>query len=99
MTSSIDDLTVEYVENGVTTVKVLDKVILTRGAWCTILFKIQTWNRTKQSYAPPSFTIRRYQKRGEEYKQRSKFTISSEDQAGKIIQALQNWLNKDEKGG
>lgn len=93
MTDSIDDLSVEYVEDGVTTIKQLDKIILSKGGWCTILFKIQTWNRSKQDYGPVSFTIRRYQKRGGEYKQRSKFNISSSEQAKKIIEALTKWID------
>ena len=94
MASSIDDITVEYVEDGVTTVKELDKVILTKGAWCTIVFKIETWNRAKQAYNPTSYTIRRYQKRGGEFKQRSKFNISSDDQAQKIIDVLTHWIRE-----
>ncbi|WP_032074951.1 hypothetical protein [Coxiella burnetii] len=94
MAESVDDLTVEYVEDGVVTLKELDKVILTKGAWCTILFKIQTWNRSKQEYNPVSYTIRRYQKRSGELKQRSKFTISSNDQAQKIIDTLSKWMSE-----
>lgn len=95
MSESIDDLTAEYVEDGVTTVKQLDKVVLSKGTWCTILFKVQNWNRTKQAYGPTSYSIRRYQKRGGEYKQRSKFNISSADQAQKIIDALMKWMKED----
>ena len=42
MSDKIEDLTIDYVEDGVKTVKELDKVILTKGAWCTILFKFQS---------------------------------------------------------
>ena len=41
MAETIDELTVEYVEDDITTVKELDKVILTKGAWSTIIYKIQ----------------------------------------------------------
>ncbi|MBW5802729.1 hypothetical protein FIV31_04240 [Coxiella endosymbiont of Ornithodoros amblus] len=94
MVESVDDLSVEYVEYGVVTLKELDKVVLTKGAWCTILFKIQTWSRSKQEYNPVSYTIRRYQKRNGEFKQRSKFTISSNDQAQKIIDTLSKWISE-----
>jgi hypothetical protein len=93
--SDIDDITVEYVEDGVVTLKELDKVILTRGAWTTILFKVQSWSRTKESYDPMSYTIRRYQKRGGEFKQRSKFNISNKEQAEKIIAALSKWMQEE----
>jgi len=98
MTDTIDDLTVEYVEDGITTIKELDKIILTRGAWSTILFKIQTWNRTKEAYDPISYTIRRYQKRAGEFKQRSKFNISSKEQAQKIIDGLSKWIAESNDG-
>lgn len=95
MAEKIEDLTIEYIEDGVTTIKELDKVILTKGAWCTILYKFQSWNRSKEAYNPTSYSIRRYQKRNGAYQQRSKFNISSTDQANKIITALQTWMASD----
>lgn len=93
--SSIDDITITYQENGITTVKELDKCILSKGAWTTILFRYQEWDQQKQLYGPVKFTIRRYQKRQNEYWQKSKFNISSEEQARKIISALTDWLEAD----
>ncbi len=97
MAESIDDLTVEYIEDGVKTIQELDKVVLTKGAWCTIIYKIQNWNRAKQEYNPVSYTIRRYQKRSGEYQQRSRFNISSKDQAEKIIETLSKWVKESEE--
>ena len=94
MVQKVEDLTIEYNDNGVITMKELDKVILSKGTWATIIFKYQDWNRQKQEYGPAKFTIRRYQKKGGEYRQQSKFTISSEDQAQKIIEALQKWTKE-----
>jgi hypothetical protein len=87
-----EDLTVDYMEDGHLVSKQLDKVILTKGAWSTIIFRYQDWDRRKEEYGPDKFSIRRYQKRGGEYQQKSKFNISSRDQAQKIIDALQTWL-------
>jgi hypothetical protein len=92
MSSDINDLTVQYEEDGVVTVKELDKVILSKGAWSTIIFRYQDWDRQKNQYGPDKFTIRRYQKRGGQYMQKSKFNISSRDQARGIIEALENWM-------
>ncbi|MGD2074592.1 MAG: hypothetical protein PVI91_05265 [Gammaproteobacteria bacterium] len=92
MSSDINDLTVQYEEDGVVTVKELDKVILSKGAWSTIIYRYQDWDRQKNQYGPDKFTIRRYQKRGGQYMQKSKFNISSRDQARGIIEALENWL-------
>lgn len=92
MAETIDELTVEYVDDGVVTTKELDKVVLTKGAWSTILFRYQDWDRRKEEYGPEKYTIRRYQKRNGEYRQQSKFNISSKDQAKQLIEALQTWI-------
>jgi hypothetical protein len=89
---TIDELTVEYTEDGVMTTKELDKVVLTKGAWSTILFRYQDWDRKKEEYGPEKYTIRRYQKRNGEYRQQSKFNISSKDQAKQLVEALQTWI-------
>jgi hypothetical protein len=92
MATTVDELTVTYEENGIETVKELDKQVLTKGAWSTIIFRYQDWDRQKEQYGPDKYTIRRYQKRNGEYQQKSKFNISSKDQAEKIIEALQGWI-------
>jgi hypothetical protein len=94
MSERAEDLTVSYSEDGIETTRELDKVILSKGSWTTILFRYQDWNRGKQEYGPDKYTIRRYQKRNGEYQQKSKFNISSKDQAEKIIEALQNWIKQ-----
>ncbi|MDO5484584.1 MAG: hypothetical protein Q4F27_06705 [Desulfovibrionaceae bacterium] len=92
MNETIDDLTVEYEENGQILIKELDKVVLSKGAWSTILFRYQEWRPESSDYGPDKYVIRRYKKMGGEYRQQSKFTISSADQARKIVDALQGWL-------
>jgi muconolactone delta-isomerase len=76
------------------TVKELDKVILTKGAWATVMFRYQDLDRKSGDFGPDKYTIRRYQKRNGEYSQRSKFNISSRDQAEQIVAALTKWTNE-----
>ncbi len=92
MSSEIDELTVQYEEDGLVTVKELDKKVLTKGAWSTIIYRYQDWDRKKEEYGKDKYTIRRYQKRGGQYMQKSKFNISSQDQARSIIEALEGWM-------
>lgn len=94
MAATIDELTVSYTEDGIETVKELDKVVLTRGAWSTIIFRLQDWDRKKECYGPDKYSIRRYQKRNGEYVMRSKFVISSKDQALQLIDVLQKWMHE-----
>ncbi|QKT05029.1 hypothetical protein HUS23_09355 [Ectothiorhodospiraceae bacterium 2226] len=91
MASDAEALTVAYSEDGVELVKELDKVILTKGAWATVIFKYQDLDRQSNEYGPSRYTIRRYQKRNGVYTQKSKFNISSDDQARALIAALQKW--------
>ncbi len=92
MSEEIDELTVQYEEDGLVTVKELDKKVLTKGAWSTIIYRYQDWDRRKEVYGADKFTIRRYQKRNGQYSQKSKFNISSKDQARSIIEALEEWM-------
>ncbi|WP_316368210.1 hypothetical protein [Candidatus Thiodiazotropha sp. CDECU1] len=94
MASTPEELSVTYSEDGIDVVKELDKVVLSKGAWTTIIFRYQDWDRAKQLYGADKFTIRRYQKRSGEYMQKSKFNISSKDQAKGIIEALQKWTEE-----
>jgi hypothetical protein len=95
MASNVNELTIQYEEDGTIVIKELDKKILSSGAWATIIYKYRQWERTKESYGGERFTIRR--KVNDEYRQQAKFNISSIDQAKKIIDALQHWI--DESAG
>ena len=94
MAETVEDLTVSYTEDGIETSKELDKVILSKGSWTTIVFRYQDWDKAKEVYGPDKFTIRRYQKRAGEYRQQSKFNLSSRAQAEGLIKALQGWLGE-----
>lgn len=89
---TIDELTVEIEENGQIVVRELDKEILSRGAWTTILFRYQEFQPETGDYGPDRYIIQRYRKSGGEYRRQSKFKISSPGQAKKIIDTLGRWL-------
>lgn len=95
MATTPDELTISYTEGDIETVKELDKVILSKGAWTTILYRYQDWNRSKGEYNADKYSIRRYQKRNGEYMPKSKFNISSKDQAKGIIEALNKWIDEE----
>ncbi|RTZ58022.1 MAG: hypothetical protein DSZ33_06655 [Gammaproteobacteria bacterium] len=92
MAETVEELTVSWKEGDIETVRELDKKILTKGAWTTIIYRYQDWNNAKGEYGPDKFTIRRYQKRDGAYQPKSKFNISSEKQARQVIDALSEWL-------
>jgi hypothetical protein len=92
MSENVDELTVNYEEDGVLVVKELDKEVLTKGSWATLLFRYQEFDQAKGEFGPDKFTIRRYQKRNGQYQAKAKFNISSVAQAEKIVETLSRWL-------
>ena len=94
MADKVEDLTVAYSEGGTEIVRELDKAILSKGAWATVLFRYREWEPAKQQFGPEKYSIRRYQKRGGEFRQQSKFNISSRAQAEALIGALRKWLDE-----
>ncbi|MEW6601879.1 MAG: hypothetical protein AB1499_12980 [Nitrospirota bacterium] len=96
MASDVNDITINFEEDNILKVKELDKVILSKGAWATIIFKYRQWDAKNEKYGHDCYSIRRYQKRNDNYSQKSKFNISSREQATKIIDALQKWMQEPE---
>lgn len=89
---SLDELTVNYEENGILKVKELEKTVLSKGAWVTVMFSYQEWSPKDEDYGPKKATIRRYKKVSGAYRQQSKFNISSGKQALMISQILGDWF-------
>lgn len=94
MSEDVEALTVQYEEDGVVLVEELDKEILSKGAWTTILFRYRNRNKTTGDYGNDMYTIRRYQKRQGSYIPKSKFNISSPQQAQKIVAVLTRWIEE-----
>lgn len=96
MAEHIDELTIAYEEDGVEVIKEIDKAILSKGAWSTIIYRYIQWEKAKDAYSKDRYSIRRYQKRMGSYQLKSKFNISSPEQAQKVIDILAQWLNKED---
>jgi hypothetical protein len=95
MSATIEDLTVNYEEDGVQVTKETGKEILSKGAWTTILFRYQNLDKGSGDFGKNMYTIRRYQKRQGEYAVKSKFNISSTEQAKKIVDTLSQWIAEE----
>ncbi len=95
MTNTIDSLTIAFQEGDLEKTRELDKYVLSKGAWTTIMYSYQDWDASKQVFGPVKYSIRRYQKRNDQYWQKSKFNISSPAQAQKIVEILSAWLAVD----
>ena len=89
--STVDDLTIAFEDDGIELCKEIDKAVLSKGAWATVIFKYQDWNSSKGEYDQPKMSLRRYRKIKGQYKQQSKFNISSMKQARALTSVLQDW--------
>lgn len=92
MAQRVEDLTVSYEEDGRPVVQELDKEILSKGAWATVLFRYRQMDNKTGELGEEKYVIRRYRKMGGEYKPQSKFNISSKKQARHIVDALSRWI-------
>lgn len=93
MATTVDEITINFEEDGVLLCKEVTKEILTKGTWATIMFKYQDLDKATGEYKAPKISIRRYQKRNGEYKTMSKFNLSSIAQAQKVCEILKKWTD------
>lgn len=96
MSATVEELTINYEEDGKLLVKETGKVVLTKGAWTTILYRYNNWKPAIEDFDKDMYTIRRYQKRDGQYMPKSKFNISSKKQATQIVEALNTWIAEEE---
>jgi hypothetical protein len=95
MAERIEDITINYEnESGEQVVKELDKEILTRGSWTTIMFMYQDLDPKTGRFGDPKVTIRRYRKSGTQFRQQSKFNITGRKQALKVARILSKWFGE-----
>lgn len=97
MSEAIDQLTVNWEEDGELRVKELKRHVLSKGAWATVMFLYQDFDKKANEFRPPKITIRRYRKRNDQYIYQSKFNISSEAQGREIARIIEEWYPSEEK--
>jgi hypothetical protein len=99
MAEIIDEISVDWKdENGQHLVRQVKKEVLTSGAWSTIMFMYQDLDKKTGEFGPKKIRVARYQKRAGKFIPKSKFNISSANQAKRIMEIIQNWLPEmDEK--
>ena len=92
MASDIDELTIQYEEEGQVLVEELDKLILHRGAWTTILFLYREWDTKSENFSPPKAGLRRYQKIGGIFRKRDAINLT-EKNIPMLMDQLQSWFS------
>ena len=91
MASDIDDLTVNYEEDGQVVVEELDKLILHRGSWTTVLFLYRERDNKTGEFGAPKAGLRRYQKYQGVFRKRDAVNLT-EKTAPLLIGKLKEWF-------
>jgi hypothetical protein len=94
MAETLDELTYDYEEDGTLVRKEIDRVVLTKGGWATMMFLFQELDRNSGKFRAPKMAIVRFKKSKGVYRKQSSFNISSEKQARQIAEVFEQWYPK-----
>jgi hypothetical protein len=94
MAETIEELTYNYEDEGTLVRKELDKVVLTRGSWATVMFLYQELDKASGKFRAPKIAIVRFKKFRGAYRKQSSFNVSSEKQARQITGVFEGWYTK-----
>ena len=94
MAETLDELTYDYEEEGTLVRKELDRMVLTKGGWATMMFLFQELDRKSGKFRPPKMAIVRFKKSKGSYRKQSSFNISNEKQARQIAEVFEQWYPK-----
>ena len=95
MAETIDEISYDYEDEGRLVRKELQREVLSKGAWSTIMFLFQELDRKTDEWRAPKIAIVRYKKWQGQYRKQSNFNISSEKQARAIVAAIEKWYAED----
>ena len=94
MAETLEELTYNYEDGGVLVRKELEKTVLTKGSWATVMFLYQELDKASGKFRPPKIAIVRFKKFKGAYRKQSGFNISNEKQARQIAAVFDQWYPK-----
>ena len=94
MPDTLEELTYDYEDEGVLVRTQIDRAVLTKGGWATVMFLFQELDRAKGKFRPPKMAIVRFKKSKGSYRKQSSFNISNEKQARQIAEVFEKWYPK-----
>ncbi len=98
MAESIDEVSYNYEEEGRLVRKEIDRAVLSKGAWATLMFLYQELDRQTEQYREPKIAIVRFKKWNGVYRKQSSFNISSRKQAQQILEVIERWYGPGAAG-
>src|SRR5215467_867312 len=98
MAETLDDLSYDYEDEGKLVRKEVDRAVLSKGAWATVMFLYQELDRKTEQVREPKIAIVRFKKASGVYRKQSSFNISSERQARQIVDVIEKWYGPPKAG-
>lgn len=92
MAANYDELTIQWEEDGEVVVEELEKIIIQKGVWCTVLYRFRQLDNKTGEFGPAKAALRRYQKSKGFYRKKDSINIS-EKSAPLLIEHLHKWFD------
>jgi hypothetical protein len=96
---TLEEVSYNYEDEGKLVRKEVDRAVLSKGAWATLMFLYQELDRKTEVWREPKIAIVRFKKSGGSYRKQSSFNISSEKQARQIVANIEKWYGDKKDGG
>ena len=91
MATDYHELTIQYEEDGEIVVEEMDKEIIQKGTWTTVLYRFRQRNPRTGEFDPPKAALRRYQKRHGQFRKVDSVNISTKS-APMLVEKLREWF-------
>jgi hypothetical protein len=99
ISDALDDLSYDQEDDGVLVREQLDRVVLARGPWATVMFLFRELDRETGAWRAPKMAIVRFQKWKGDYRKHSAFNVANAAQARELCDVFARWtprLSDDE---
>lgn len=90
----IDDITIEFEEDGIQVVRQEAREVVARGTWPVLVFAYRERDPKTGEFGGLKFSLRKFRKTRGVYRMESKFNIGNPDQARSIAETLARWASE-----
>jgi hypothetical protein len=94
MVETLDELSYDVEEDGVLVRRQIDRVVVARGAWATLMFLYEELDRATGSFRAPKIAVARFKKFRGAYRRHSVFTLASVAEARALTDVFERWFEK-----
>src|SRR6516165_707200 len=91
ISDALDELTYDQEADGVLVRRQVERVVLARGSWATVMFLFEELDRSTGTYGAPKMAIVRFQRWKGGWRKHSEFNVANAAQADELAAALARW--------